>query len=109
VTDPKEVAADIRRACGFKRVTATSIAALGITLDGFAHGISTRPEVQRVVRNRTGLNGTFDIDVEFTPEPDAPAAAFFTAFREQLGLRFQSTTGPLDAYVIERVEPPTPD
>jgi uncharacterized protein (TIGR03435 family) len=34
---------------------------------------------------------------------------FFTAFREQLGLRFQSTTGPLDAYVIERVEPPTPD
>lgn len=109
LTDPKEVAVDLRRACGFKRVTATSISALGITLDGFAHGISTRPEVQRVVRDRTGLNGRFDIDVEFTPEPDAPAAAFFTAFREQLGLRFQPATGPLDAYVIERVEPPSPD
>jgi uncharacterized protein (TIGR03435 family) len=36
-------------------------------------------------------------------------AAFFTAFREQLGLRFQSATGPLDAYVIDRVVPPTPD
>jgi uncharacterized protein (TIGR03435 family) len=109
LTDPKEAAADLRRACGFKRVTATSISALGIALDGFAHGISTRPEVQRVVRNRTGLTGTFDIDVEFMPEPDAPSAAFFTAFREQLGLRFQSATGPLDAYVIEGVEPPTPD
>jgi uncharacterized protein (TIGR03435 family) len=109
LTDPKEVAADLRRACGFKRVTATSISALGITLDGFASGISNRPEVQRVVRNRTGLSGPFDIDVEFMPEPDAPAAAFFTAFREQLGLRFQSTTGPLDAYLVERVEPPTPD
>lgn len=90
-------------------MTATSISALGIELDGFASGISTRPEVQRVVRDRTGLSGRFDIDVEFTPEPDAPAAAFFTAFREQLGLRFQSATAPLDAYVVERVEPPAPD
>jgi uncharacterized protein (TIGR03435 family) len=109
LTDPKEVAADLRRACGFKRVTATSISALGIELDGFAHGVSTRPEVQRVVRDRTGLSGRFDIDVEFMPEPDAPAAAFFTAFKEQLGLRFQSASGPLDAYVIERLEPPSPD
>jgi len=58
---------------------------------------------------RTGLTERLDIDVEFMPEPDAPSAAFFTAFREQLGLRFQSATGPLDAYVVERVEPPTPD
>ena len=109
LSDPKEAAADLRRACGFKRFTATSISALGMTLDTFASGISTRPEVQRHVRNRTGLNGTFDIDVEFLLEAGAPGAAFFTAFREQLGLRFQSTRGPLDAYVIERVEPPSPD
>lgn len=100
---------DFSRTCGFKRVTATAISALGMTLDDFAGGIQNRPDVQRVVRNRTGLTGTFDIDVEFMPEPDAPAAAFFTAFREQLGLRFQSATGPLDAHVIERVEPPSPD
>src|SRR5688572_28907450 len=30
LSDPKEAAADLRRACGFKRVTATSIAALGM-------------------------------------------------------------------------------
>jgi uncharacterized protein (TIGR03435 family) len=105
----KEAAADLRRACGFKRVTASSISAVGMTLDTLASGIATRPEVQRHVRNRTGLSGSFDIDVEFMPEPDAPGAAFFTAFREQLGLRFQSATGPLDAYIVERVEPPTPD
>jgi uncharacterized protein (TIGR03435 family) len=109
LSDAKEAAADLRRACGFKRVTATSISALGMTLDTLASGIATRPEVQRHVRNRTGLSGSFDIDVEFMPEPDAPSAAFFTAFREQLGLRFQSATGPLDAYVVERIEPPTPD
>jgi uncharacterized protein (TIGR03435 family) len=100
---------DFSRTCGFKRVTATAISALGLTLDDFASGISSRPEVQRIVRNRTGLSGSFDIDVEFMPDADAPGAAFFTAFREQLGLRFQSATGPLDAYVIERVGPPTPD
>jgi uncharacterized protein (TIGR03435 family) len=109
LSDPKEASADLVRACGFKRVTATSISALGMTMDTFASGLANRREVQRHVRNRTGLSGTFDIDVEFTPEPDAPAGAFFTAFREQLGLRFQSTSGPLDAYVIERVEPPLPD
>jgi uncharacterized protein (TIGR03435 family) len=100
---------DFTRTCGFKRFTSTAISALGISLDGLASGISTRPEVQRVVRNQTGLTGTFDFDLEFMPEPDAPAAAFFTAFREQLGLRFQPATGPLDAYVIERIEPPAPD
>jgi uncharacterized protein (TIGR03435 family) len=109
LSDPQGAAADLARACGFKRVTATSISALGMTMDTLASGLANRREVQRHVRNRTGLNGTFDIDVEFMPEPDAPAAAFFTAFREQLGLRFQPATGPLDAYVIERVEPPTPD
>jgi len=109
LSDPKGAAADLLRACGFKRVTATSISASGMTLDTLASGIATRPELQRHVRNRTGLSGSFDIDVEFMPEPDAPAAAFFTAFREQLGLRFQPATGPLDAYVVERVEPPTPD
>ena len=77
-----------------------------MTMDTFASGLANRREVQRHVRNHTGLSGTYDIDVEFTPEPDAPAAAFFTAFREQLGLRFQPAAGPLDAYVIERVEPP---
>jgi uncharacterized protein (TIGR03435 family) len=104
-----EAKPDFTRTCGFKRFTATAISALGITMDGLASGIATRPELQRHVRNRTELTATYDFEVEFTPEPDAPAAAFFTAFREQLGLRFQSATGPLDAYVIERVEPPTPD
>jgi uncharacterized protein (TIGR03435 family) len=109
LSDPKAAAADLARACGFKRVTPTSISALGMTMETFASGLANRREVQRHVRNRTGLTATFDIDVEFMPEPDAPAAAFFTAFREQLGLRFQPETGPLDAFVVERVEPPTLD
>jgi len=90
-------------------MTATAISALGMTLDDFAGGISNRPQLQRRVRNRTGLTGTFDIDVEYTPESDTAGPSFFTAFKEQLGLTFQSATAPMEAYVIERVEQPTAD
>ncbi len=74
----------------------------------------------RVV-DRTGLAGLFDVTLEFRPEfqaafnvepdrgepaasPDAPA--IFTAVQEQLGLRLQSTRGPVDVLVIDRAERP---
>lgn len=33
----------------------------------------------------------------------------FTALEEQLGLKLESTKGPVDVLVIEHVENPTPD
>jgi uncharacterized protein (TIGR03435 family) len=49
------------------------------------------------------------------PEPNAPAAApdadappdLFTAFQQQLGLRMQTTKGPVDVLVIDKVEKPS--
>ena len=90
--------------------------------------------VRRVVIDRTGLTGRFDIDFTWTPDqpppPDAPdrilvggtdidlmggvtidpnGAGLLTSLREQLGLRLQATRGPVDVHVVERIERPTPD
>jgi uncharacterized protein (TIGR03435 family) len=87
----------------------------------FANGISGR--VGRAVVDRTGLNGNWEFELEFQPEvppgqlppgatpppvdPDAPN--FFTAIQEQLGLKLEATKGPVEVWVIDGVEKPTPD
>jgi uncharacterized protein (TIGR03435 family) len=79
--------------------------------------------VNRPVVDRTGLQGAYDWTLEWTPnqsaqsqlsagaptptDPDRPS--IFTAVQEQLGLKLESTTGPVDVLVIDHVEQPTPD
>jgi uncharacterized protein (TIGR03435 family) len=78
----------------------------------------------RPVMDRTELSGQFDITLEWNPNisrlPDGltggPTLAelesrpvLFTAVQEQLGLKLEPATEPLDVIVIDRVERPTPD
>jgi uncharacterized protein (TIGR03435 family) len=64
----------------------------------------------RVIVDRTGLTGRFDYDVTWTPQAlDAGASSFFTAVREQLGLRLEGTRAPVDVLVIDGAEKPMPD
>lgn len=76
----------------------------------------------RVVFDHTALAGTFDWDLQWMPEPltaelpnaasDRPSDAgisLFTALQEQLGLKLESTKGPVDVLVIDHVEQPTLD
>jgi uncharacterized protein (TIGR03435 family) len=72
----------------------------------------------RMVVDRTGLTGSWDFDLTFAVEgrggPDTPAAdsnapSFFTAIQEQLGLKLESTKGPVQVLVIDSVERPTED
>ena len=61
-------------------------------------------------------DGTYDFEVRFaaaalaaTPVDGRALPSIFTAMREQLGLRLESARGPVDFYVIDRLERPTPD
>ena len=71
--------------------------------------------ISRPVIDRTGLNGTYDFDLEWTPEDTRDAVdnsetggSFRDALREQLGLKLESQTGPVELLVIDHVERPTP-
>ncbi len=78
----------------------------------------------RIVLDRTGLDGTFDLDLAFTPDrlpgPPPPGApplppvdpngpSLFTALQEQLGLKLESTRAPVQVMVIDHVERPESD
>ena len=75
--------------------------------------------VDRPVMDRTGLSGAFDFSVEWSlpADPTEPPAAqradsgptFFEALQKQLGLKLQSSKGPVDVVVIDHIEPPSPN
>jgi uncharacterized protein (TIGR03435 family) len=65
---------------------------------------------QRVVVDRTGLDGRFDVELEWSPDQVATdKPSIFAAVQEQLGLKLESTKGPVSVVVIDHVERPTED
>lgn len=77
----------------------------------FVGSLETRIQTERPVVDKTGLSGQFDITLEWNPdltEPDA-RPVLFTAIREQLGLKLEPDTVPMDVLVIDSVDRPTPD
>ena len=79
------------------------------------------PYVNRVIVDRTGLTARYDIELNWTPDrlaqaaaPDAApadpnAVSIFTAIQEQLGLKLEPSRAPVEVLVIDRVQRPTPD
>jgi uncharacterized protein (TIGR03435 family) len=66
--------------------------------------------VERVVVDRTGLDGRFDVELEWSPDQTATdKPSIFSAVQEQLGLKLESDRGPVDVVVIDHVEKPTED
>jgi uncharacterized protein (TIGR03435 family) len=116
--------------CGFPRL---GVSGLNRTLDGAGVSIPvlatnlSRSELRRMIIDKTGLTGTFDVHLKWSIDtttgiaglggPDASGAvtapesltgpSIFTALQEQLGLKLESTKGPVEVLVIDRVEKPS--
>lgn len=75
--------------------------------------------VNREVIDRTGLSGTYDFVLRWTPEnfqntagnagPSRDGTLIFTALQEQLGLKLEAQRGPVEFLIVDKVERPTPD
>lgn len=79
--------------------------------------------LRRPVRDETGLTGYYDFRLQWAPIlPFAPPAdgndgppasldgpSIFSALREQLGLELQAKKGPVDVFVIDHIEKPSPN
>jgi uncharacterized protein (TIGR03435 family) len=73
--------------------------------------------LDRPVVDRTGIAGRFDFEVRFSvlagrvsasPAAAAPQGpSLFTALREQLGLKLEPVTAPIEVLVIDEVHQPT--
>ncbi len=91
-----------------------------VTADAIATMLSR--QVEHEVVNRTGLAGEYDFQLDFTPDTvpcrtadsqGSPAAdpsgppSIYTAVQQQLGLKLESSKGPVELLVIDRVEKPS--
>lgn len=105
---PPSAKPDAMPPCGM-RTRPGNVIARGTTLQQLARNLSQF--LGRTVVDRTGLDGTFDIDLQWSPEQtaDASGPSIFTAVQEQLGLKLDSQRAPVDVLVVDRVERPAPD
>jgi uncharacterized protein (TIGR03435 family) len=92
-------------------------------------GKTTMPEFIRVlsavlgrtVIDQSAFTGIFDVRLDFLPDANTPAvpppppdaagassdSSIFSAIQQQLGLRLESTRGPVEVLVIDHIERPT--
>lgn len=98
-----------------------------MTMQNLAQTLSQ--QVGRVVQDKTGLTGSFEFELRYTPDqipqpvlngglpppgialptidPNGPSLQ--TALQEQLGLRLESTRGPVEVTVVDSIERATED
>jgi uncharacterized protein (TIGR03435 family) len=110
------------RGNGMMMMTPGSMTARGIPIANLVNILTM--QLHRQVVDKTGLTGKYDIDLKFGPEDgkammqgDSSAGAgpvttdsgpsIFTALEEQLGLKLDSTKGPVDTIVVEHLEMPS--
>ncbi len=110
-----DVSGGLRLGTGFLAGNQTDVPFLARTLSQI---------VGRPILDRTGLSGKYDFELKWTPDqssatdavggvapplavsdPDRPN--IFTALQEQLGLKLDSSKGPVTVIVVDRIETPS--
>jgi uncharacterized protein (TIGR03435 family) len=123
-SDPRNApppAADGTPSCGFRNFPGKATGR--VTMSDLAQRmLSNALDDRRPVEDRTGLAGTFEFDLEWTPDrpapprpPEAPpappidpnGASLFTALKEQLGLALKPQKGYIDIVVVDSAAHPT--
>lgn len=75
-------------------------------------------ELGRIVQDKTGLTGKYDIELRWTTDDAAPDSrsasdssgpSIFTAMQEQLGLKLESQKALVKVLLIDHVEQPAPN
>jgi uncharacterized protein (TIGR03435 family) len=91
---------------------AVRVGARNITIAFMADSMSSG--FDRPMLDKTGLTGTFDYILEFSPEVGGDAAAdaaagpsLEDAIREQLGVKLVRQNGPVEVLVVDHVERPS--
>ncbi len=107
---------------GFDSEARGEVTAQAVRMGQFARYLTD--QVGRTVVNQTGLKDNFDFTLRWSPEENRAAMSegarseavpindsfgpsIFTALQEQLGLKLESTKGPVEVLVIEHIERPT--
>jgi bla regulator protein blaR1 len=96
------------------------IGARAIALDHIAGYLSDFESQGRPIVDQTGLNGTFDMTLNWLPErirllpaasapADAQGPSFLEALKEQLGLTLKPTRAVVQTLLIDHVEQPSPN
>lgn len=78
-----------------------------LTMAGLASWLAR--EMERPVIDHTGIDGEFDVNLNWSPEQisETSGPSLFTALQEQLGLRLESGKGPVEMIVIDSIEKPS--
>ncbi len=127
LTGPPERGQHAAPPCGpglLKSGTGLSMEGISVSMPALAKMLSSL--LGREVIDKTGFTGRFALHLDFAmddtldglPNPEAPDASgqraaaatgpsLRTALQEQLGLRLQASTGPVDVLAIDHVERPT--
>lgn len=125
VTGSSASATDIfPSACGLESVEATPnntvlLSSRDTTMKRIADTLPDAGRLGRPVVDQTGLTGTFDYKLHWTPDSGAPAmqgtdaqpelqgTSFLEALKEQLGLKLKPTNAPLSVLIVDHVERPS--